>query len=243
MFEKTDKKLEKLNKHRPLGSATQKSLAEDMYLRFTYHSNAIEGSTLTMRETKVVLEGITIGGKTINEHLEALNHNEAIIYLESLVQKKERLTEFDIKSIHSLILKKIDDKNAGTYRNGSVVIAGATHTPPPHYLINEKMEHMMELYNNEWQELHPIRRAALLHAYFVGIHPFSDGNGRTSRLIMNFELMKAGYTFAIVEKDDRLKYYDALDKYHTTSDIEDFVEIVENCTEQGLDRILKLVDK
>ena len=130
MFSEIDKLKAKLDSHRPLPASVVSNLHEDLVLRWTYHSNAIEGNTLTLLETKVVLEGITIGGKSMREHFEAINHRDAIAYVESLVQNQEALTEWDIRNIHQLVLKNIDNDNAGRYRNVNVVIAGANHTPP-----------------------------------------------------------------------------------------------------------------
>src|SRR5699024_6245247 len=139
-----------------------KSLQEKLFLEWTYHSNAMEGNTLTINETKVVLEGITIGGKTLKEHLEVINHREAIAYVEAIVQKKENLSEWQIKNIHRLVLKGIDDEYAGGYRDEQVFISGANHVPPAHYLIQEKMEQMMNWYEEEGTSLHPVQRDAML---------------------------------------------------------------------------------
>lgn len=190
LFDKVDKKKEKLDAFRPLPPNTVKSLNENLIINFTYHSNAIEGNTLTISETKVVLEGITVGGKTMREHLEVINHKEAILFLEDILNRKEALTEYIIKSIHALVLRTIDGENAGQYRKENVIIGGAQHKPPAYYLVPEQMQDLMTVYINKWKDKHPIERAALLHGEFVKIHPFVDGNGRTSRLLMNFELMR-----------------------------------------------------
>lgn len=143
-----------------------------------------------MSETKVVLEGITVGGKTMVEHLETINHRDAILFIENLVSDKEPISEWTIRNIHSLILKGIDDKNAGSYRTENVVISGAKHIPPKHYEIIDFMQELMEEYENNWKDYHPVVKGTLLHGEFGKIHPFVDGNGRTSRLLLNFELMK-----------------------------------------------------
>src|SRR5699024_6686813 len=173
-----------------------------------------------MNETKVVLEGITVGGKTLQEHLEVINHQDAIFYVEDIVRSEEPLSEWQIKNLHRLVLKGIDDRYAGVYRDQQVFISGATHTPPPPLKIQEQMDALMNWYNDEAQEMHPIVRGAMLHAIFVGIHPFIDGNGRTSRLLLNLELMKAGYPPIIIRVENRLAYYNTLDKAHTTEDYE-----------------------
>lgn len=215
-----------LDQHRPLDPAIVRNLREDLILRWTYHSNAIEGNTLTLRETKVALEGITVGGKTLREHLEAVNHRDAILLLEDIVQQAEPLSEWTIKSLHQLILKGIDDDNAGRYRTVNVRIAGASHLPPDQVVVPELMEQFIQWYRIEAMALHPVERAARVHSDFVKIHPFVDGNGRTSRLLMNLELMKAGYPAAVLPVESRLAYYEALDADHAEGIKEPFVQMI-----------------
>ena len=215
-----------LDQHRPLDPAIVRNLREDLILRWTYHSNAIEGNTLTLRETKVALEGITVGGKTLREHLEVVNHRDAILLLEDIVQRAEPLSEWTIKSLHQLILKGIDDDNAGRYRTVNVRIAGASHLPPDQLVVPELMEQNITWYRNEAMGLHPVERAARVHSDFVKIHPFVDGNGRTSRLLMNLELMKAGYPAAVLPVESRLEYYEALDADHTDGVKDPFVKLI-----------------
>lgn len=242
LFEKIDQKKKILDAKRPLPKHTLKSLQEKLLLEWTYHSNAIEGNTLTMKETKVVLEGITIGGKTLREHLEVINHRDAIQYVEEIVQGKEVLSEWQIKNIHRLVLKGIDDIHAGVYRSEQVFISGAKHIPPAHYIIQEKMNQMMQWYHHKGQELHPVERAAMLHSIFVGIHPFVDGNGRTARLLLNLELMKSGYPAMIIKVENRLQYYEALDKAHTEEDYNDFVKLVTKELEDSLDLYISVLN-
>lgn len=234
MFEQINHKKAQLDAMRPLPKYTLKSLREKLLLEWTYNTNAIEGNTLTINETKIVLEGITVGGKTMREHLEVINHRNAITYVEEIVKKEEPLSEWQIKNLHRLVLKGIDDDYAGVYRDQQVLIAGAKHTPPAHYLIQEKMEQMMKWYNEEALQLHPVVRGAMLHAIFVGIHPFIDGNGRTSRLLLNLELMKDGYPPVIIKVENRLAYYEALDQAHTTEKYDDFIRLVEREVEDSL---------
>ncbi len=215
-----------INKFRPFTKGLADSLHEKLIVEWTYNSNAIEGNTLTLSETKVVLEGLTIGGKSFVEHLETINHREAILFIEDLVSNNEPLSEWNIKNIHSLILKEIDNINAGKYREENVVISGAKHFPPKHYEIKDLMQKLIAEYQHEWKVFHPVIRATLLHGEFVKIHPFIDGNGRTSRLLLNFELMKNGYTPIIIKKEDRAKYYDVLDLAHTTMNYSPFIKFV-----------------
>lgn len=226
MFEIIDDLKAKLDQHRPLSPTIVKNLHEDLILRWTYHSNAIEGNTLTLLETKVVLEGITVGGKALREHFEAINHRDAILYVEDIIKKQEPFSEWQIRNIHQLILKNIDDENAGRYRQQNVLISGATTNPPDHTLLNDKMAQFIDWYNMEAHTLHPIERAAKVHADFVGIHPFVDGNGRTSRLLMNLELMKAGYPPSVITVENRLAYYEALDQWMAYGNSEPFNNLV-----------------
>ncbi|ELW95395.1 MULTISPECIES: Fic family protein [Acinetobacter] len=226
MFEIIDDLKAKLDQHRPLSSGIVKNLHEDLILRWTYHSNAIEGNTLTLLETKVVLEGITVGGKALREHFEAINHRDAILYVEDIIKKQEPFSEWQIRNIHQLILRNIDDENAGRYRQQNVLISGATTNPPDHTLLNDKMAQFIDWYNQEAHKLHSVERAAKVHADFVGIHPFVDGSGGTSRLLMNLELMKAGYPPSVITVENRLAYYEALDQWMAYSNSEPFNNLV-----------------
>ncbi|AWE06023.1 cell filamentation protein Fic [Lysinibacillus sp. 2017] len=241
MLEQIDIKKQQLDAKRPLPKYTVQSLREKLFLEWTYNSNAIEGNTLTINETKVVLEGITVGGKTMREHLEVINHRDAISYVEDIVHKEESFSDWQIKNLHRLILKGIDDNYAGVYRDQQVFISGAVHTPPPPFKIQEHMDSLMSWYDGEAQCLHPIVRSVMLHAIFVSIHPFIDGNGRTSRLLLNLELMKSGYPSIIIRVENRLAYYNALDKAHTTKDYDDFVELVAKEVEASLDLYLSAI--
>jgi len=225
-FSYIDSLKESIDKYRPLSKRLADSLHEKLVVEWTYNSNAIEGNTLTLSETKVVLEGITVGGKSMIEHLETINHREAILFVEDLISNEEPLSEWNIKNIHALILKEIDNINAGKYRTENVVISGAKHIPPKHYEIRYLMQKLIAEYQNEWEAFHPVVRATLLHGEFVKIHPYIDGNGRTSRLLLNFELMKNGYTPIIIKNEDRAKYYDVLDLAHTTMNYEPFIKLV-----------------
>ena len=237
-FDEVDSLKNKLDSKRPIPKETLKSLRESINLEWTYNSNGIEGNTLTLRETQVVLEGITVGGKSIKEHLEAINHEKAILFLDDLVKDNEPISEWNIKNIHQLILKDIDNENAGRYRKENVTIKGATHIPPDYLKVPELMEKLILTYNT-WNEYHPIIQAALLHGELVKIHPFVDGNGRTSRLLMNLVLMNNGYNPVIIKKESRLKYYEALDKAHTTGNYTDFVKLV---TELEIEMLKKYIE-
>lgn len=235
------KQKEELNKKRPFAKESLHSLKENLLVDWTYHSNAIEGNTLTLSETKVVLEGITVGGKTIHEHLEVINHKEAILYIEAIIQQKKELSEWQIKNIHNLVLKGIDDKNAGVYRKANVVISGARHIPPDFVQLKSEMESLIQWYNHSLQNIHPIERAARLHTDFVKIHPFVDGNGRTARLLLNFELIKEGYPPLIITKEQRLQYYQSLDNAHIEGHYNDFFQLVGDCLTKSFDLYMRIL--
>lgn len=229
-----------LDSARPLPLHTVASLRDKLNLEWTYHSNAIEGNTLTLRETKVVLEGITVGGKSLREHFEATNHRDAIVYVEELISQQEALSEWQVKNIHSLVLKGIDNEEAGRYRRENVVISGASTTPPDFLHLGEEMQQLIAWYQQA-DQLHPIARAAELHTRFVKIHPFIDGNGRTGRLLLNFDLMKLGYPPAVIRKEDRLAYYDALDAACVSGNYDAITQLVADALERSLETYLSLI--
>lgn len=241
-FSYIDSLKESIDKHRPFSKRLANSLREKLIVEWTYNSNAIEGNTLTLSETKVVLEGITIGGKSMIEHLETINHREAIFFIEELISNKEPLSEWNIKNIHALILKEIDNTNAGKYRSENVVISGAEHIPPKHYEIGDLMQKLIAEYQSEWEGFHPVVRATLLHGEFVKIHPFIDGNGRTSRLLLNFELMQNGYPPIIIKNAERARYYDVLDLAHTTMNYQPFVKLVSELVIESAKLWLSVLD-
>lgn len=241
-FKKLDELKLKLDSFRPLNPYIVKNLHEDLVLRWTYHSNAIEGNTLTLKETKVALEGITIGGKTLREHFEAINHKDAILFMEDLAQKEDKLSEYSIKQIHSLILKNIDDENKGKYRTTNVIISGAEHKPPQSFEVQSKMQEFIKKYNENITKLHPIELASFVHIEFVKIHPFIDGNARTSRLLMNLELIKAGFPPVVIELEDRLEYYKALDIAHTENDYKPFLELMKKVVEKSFEPYFYVLD-
>ncbi|WP_116135482.1 Fic family protein [Trinickia diaoshuihuensis] len=230
----------KLDALRPLPPHTLASLREKLTLEWTYHSNAIEGNTLTLRETKVVLEGITVGGKTLREHFEAVNHRDAILYVEEIVAKQESLTDWQIRNIHGLVLKGIDDAEAGRYRQENVVISGASAVPPDFLHLPAEMAALVAWYEQAGA-MRPVERAAQLHTRFVKIHPFIDGNGRTARLLLNFELMKFGYPPAVIRKEDRLAYYDALDEACVSGNFENITHLVAEAVKRSLDTYLQVL--
>ncbi len=242
-------KVEELHRHlselRPLSPGEVKRLLEQFAIRNTYNSNAIEGSTLTLRETALILqEGITIAERPLKEHLEAIGHKDAFDFIVELSQRNVPLKIYDIKQIHSLVLMN-DRLNAGVYRRVPVMIMGASHTPPKPYAIEPLMDELVNNYNSSTEDF--FDRLAKLHLDFERIHPFVDGNGRTGRLILNLELLKAGYHPVDIKCSDKRKYYDAFEDYHSTgysdkmkdllieyelSELSEYVAIVEQSVEK-----------
>jgi Fic family protein len=216
-FKRIDELKDTLQSLRPLNETELRRLREEFMIENTYNSNAIEGNTLTLRETALVLQqGVTIDGKHIRDHLEAIGHKDAFFYMVELADAGSALTERVIKDLHSLVLMN-DAKNKGAYRSVEVAIAGSVHIPSPHYLIHELMEALLVDYEGIKQYKHIIEAIAELHLRFEGIHPFIDGNGRTGRLILNLELIKAGFLPVNIKFTDRGKYYDCFDDYHAGS--------------------------
>lgn len=211
IMDRLEEKRELLKSSRPLPAQSLNKIREGLSLEWTYNSNSIEGNTLTLRETQLVIqEGITIGGKALREHFEAINHEKAIDYLYSLVNTKYTLRSADILAIHGLIMKNIEDDYAGRIRDGGVRITGANFTPPNAMKVSGLIDDLLEFVNTNPLKLNDIVLATIFHHKLVWIHPFFDGNGRTVRLTMNLLLMRKGFPPAIILKNDRKKYYAAL---------------------------------
>lgn len=218
-------------------------IAQALELEYTFESNRIEGNTLTLKETDLVInEGLTISGKSMREHLEAINHNEAIDYVRDLMTRNITLNERELLVIHNLILRGILPENAGKYRNVQVMIKGSAHTPPQPFLVPKQMEEYFEWFNVNKNRLHPVILAAEMHERLVTIHPFVDGNGRTSRLIMNLILLKNGYVIANIKGDNqgRLDYYEALESVQTEKSKDAFLLLVARIEKECLERYLSI---
>jgi len=211
LLTRIQQKKEQLDALRPLPAASIGRLKEQFTVEWIYNSNAIEGSTLTLRETQLILEtGLTIGGKSLREHFEVINHKDAIEYVESLTDKNEPITPFHVRQIHKLVLSQIDDENAGQYRKTEVRIVGAKHIPPESWEIPQRMTEWSDWLKSAGNDIHPVELAAQAHHRLVAIHPFIDGNGRTARLIMNLILFKQGYPPAVILRVNRKQYYQVL---------------------------------
>lgn len=217
-FDKLNLLSEKLENLRPLSQTEMRRLSEEFMIENTYDSNAIEGNTLTLRETALILqEGITIAEKPLKDHLEAIGHKDAFLYIVELADRNEPLTEKVIKDIHSLVLMN-DSANRGVYRRLPVKILGVQHNPPQPYLVPVEMERLVLNYTQMKQEKHIIEAIGLFHILFEGIQPFIDGNGRTGRLILNLELIKAGLLPINIKFTDRRRYYECFDNYYVKND-------------------------
>ena len=216
MFAQIDLKKKTLDNRRPFTEGELERLYEEFAVEYTYNSNAIEGNTLTLKETDLVLKGLTVDQKPLKDHLEAVGHKEAFDFVRELVKEKRPLSESVIKQIHYFVLSdKKEDR--GVYRRIPVRIIGAQHEPVQPYLIGPKMEQLLLDYSESKD--HIITKLARFHIEFEGIHPFIDGNGRTGRLLVNLELMKAGYPPIDIKYTDRVEYYNAFDAYHVKHDL------------------------
>ncbi|WP_343697708.1 Fic family protein [Flavobacterium sp.] len=232
---------EKLDSYRQFDSFKIKQALE---LEYTFESNKIEGNTMTLRETDMVInEGLTISGKSMREHLEAINHQEAIGFIKELISKSNSLNERDLLSIHNLILRGIIPEDAGRYRKVQVMIQGSSHMPPQPLLVPQEMEEYFNWYEINKNKLHPVILAAEMHERLVTIHPFIDGNGRTSRLIMNLILMQKGYLIANIKGDyeNRMRYYQSLEAAQTKKDKEDFLLFIAQTQKESLERYISIL--
>ena len=233
-----DLKKKELDGCRPLTEGEVARLTEEFIVEYTYNSNAIEGNTLTLRETDMVLRGLTIDQKPLKEHMEAVGHKDAFDFVCELVKSNDPITERIIKQIHYLVLAdKKDDR--GVYRRVPVRIMGASHEPVQPHLIEPKMEQLLIDYNNSSE--HIITKLAKFHIEFEGIHPFIDGNGRTGRLLVNLELMKAGYPPIDIKFTDRLSYYNAFDEYHVKHNLSAMEKLFAGYVNQRLDMYLDML--
>lgn len=245
MLKEVDALKEQLSSLRPLPEEALKKIQDALDIEYTYESNRIEGNTLTLQETALVVnEGVTISGKSMREHLEAINHAEAISYIKDIAKQDIEISERTIKEIHALILHGIDRENAGRYRNVPVMISGSTHMPPQPYLIEKQMEDFILRFKQmETENVHPVLVAAYLHDELVRIHPFIDGNGRTSRLLMNLYLLRHGYVIITLKgsNDAKVSYYMALEKSHTEHLPEEFQKVVVEAEIAALRKYLSIM--
>jgi len=219
-------------------------IAQALELEYTFESNRIEGNTLTLKETDLVInEGLTISGKTMREHLEAINHKEAIAYIKMLTETKSAINEREVLSIHNLILRGIHPEQAGVYRNVQVMIKGSSFTPPAPYLVQKQMEDFFIWFDLNKNKLHPVLLAAEAHERLVTIHPFIDGNGRTSRLLMNLILLQHGYVIANIKGDSksRMAYYLALEEAQSKGNKTPFLKLVAEYELDALKRYVQLL--
>ena len=204
LLKRLETKKAQLDELRPLPTAAINRLRDEILIEWIYNSNAIEGSTITLQETRLILEtGLTVGGKSLREHFEVTNHKDAIQYVEDLVKNTEPITAFHVRQIHKLILTHIDDENTGSYRKTQVRIAGALFTPPESWQINNLMVEWSDWVASAEGSMNPIILAAQAHHRLVAIHPFVDGNGRTARLVMNLLLMRSGYPPSVILRANR----------------------------------------
>jgi Fic family protein len=233
----------RLDAYRPLSPGLVRRLRDELMIEYTYDSNAIEGSTLTLRETRLVIEeGVTVGGRSLGEHLAARNHPEAIRYVEGLMDDGGELGEVDILRLHGLILRGIEE-DTGEYRSSGVRVAGATFSPPPSVEVGQRVRELLVWLESNPEEFLPVELAAVFHHRFVQIHPFTEGHGRTARLLMNIILMGYGYPFIVnITSRDRGKYLRALSEADMGDDAV-FVDFVALSVERALDIYLQALEE
>lgn len=233
-----------LDSFRPLSPLQAKNLEEVFSIEYTYDSNRIEGNTMTLSETALVLQkGVTIDGRTLHEHLEIVNHRDALDYVKDIVAGQEELTKRVLLEIHSLVLQGINRKDAGKFRQENVTIGGSSHTPSDFLQVPNEIEKYFEFYEKNKDSLHPVLLSADMHERLVTIHPFVDGNGRTSRLVMNMLLMKHGYPITIISGDrkQRHEYYDALENVRVNGQGNQFHVLILQEVKKSLFRYLDVV--
>ena len=235
-----DRKKMELDSRRPLTEGELERLTEEFIIEYTYNSNAIEGNTLTLRETDMVLRGLTIDRKPLKDHMEAVGHKEAFGFVQDLVKEQAPLSESIIKQIHYLVLAD-KPQDRGVYRKIPVRIMGTKHEPVQPYLIQSEMEQLLQAYRNSNE--HIISRLARFQMEFERIHPFIDGNGRTGRLLVNLELMKAGYPPIDIKFTDRIFYYNAFDEYHVKHNLGTMEKLFAGYVNARLDRYLMILEE
>ena len=235
-----ERKHELLSSKRPLTPGEVERLANEFMVEFTYNSNAIEGNTLTLKETALALEGITVDQKPLKDHLEAVGHRDAFLYVQDIAKSEVELSEYVIKNIHSLVLmNRPEDK--GQYRRIPVRIMGAYTEPVQPYLIEPKMVDLLHANENRKGTMTTVERIAYFHLEFEGIHPFIDGNGRTGRLILNLELIRAGFPPINVKFEDRKRYYEAFDSFYRDGNASAMIELIAEYVDKRLDEYLEVL--
>ena len=234
-------KKQRLNAMRPLTQGELNRLRREFMIEFTYNSNAIEGNTLTLKETAMVLEGMTVDQKPLKDHLEAVGHRDAFLYVTDIATKDVPLNESAIKAIHSLVLMN-QPEDKGVYRRIPVRIMGAFTEPVQPYLIEPKMTELLSKNEERKETMSVIERIALFHLEFEGIHPFVDGNGRTGRLIMNLELIRHGYPAINVKFADRKRYYNAFDSFYRDNNSEPMINLVAEYVSERYDDYFRVLD-
>ena len=241
IFDEIEYKREKLNAMRPLTSGELNRLRQEFMIEFTYHSNAIEGNTLTLQETAIVLEGMTVDQKPLKDHLEVVGHRDAFMYVRDIATKEVPLNESTIKDIHSLVLMN-QPEDKGVYRRINVRIVGAYTEPVAPYLIEPKIKDLLARDEERKNSMNVIERIALFHLEFEGIHPFIDGNGRTGRLILNLELIRNGYPAINVKFSDRKRYYDAFDSFYRDNDAKPMINLVAGYVSERYDDYFRILE-
>lgn len=240
LMNEIDRKKELIANKRPLTEGEVARLREEFMVEFTYNSNAIEGNTLTLKETAMALEGMTVDQKPLKDHLEAVGHRDAFLYVQDVASGDLPLSETIVKNIHSLVLmNRPDDK--GVYRRIPVRIMGAYTEPVEPHLIVDKMAELLSKNEIRKGAMHDLERIARFHLEFEGIHPFIDGNGRTGRLLMNLDLIRCGFPPINVKFTDRKKYYDAFDAYYRDNDVNKMINLIAIYVNERMEEYLRVI--
>ena len=240
LINEIDRKKEVIANKRPLTEGEVERLRSEFMVEFTYNSNAIEGNTLTLKETAMALEGMTVDQKPLKDHLDAVGHRDAFLYVQDIATGDLPLSETIIKNIHSLVLMNRPD-DRGVFRRIPVRIMGAYTEPVEPHLIVEKMEELLTNNENRKGTMHDIERIARFHLEFEGIHPFIDGNGRTGRLIMNLDLIRCGFPPINIKFTDRKKYYDAFDAYYRDNDVNKMINLIATYVNERIEEYLRIL--
>lgn len=237
LYDRILEKKKKLVSLRPLNKEQLKLIKEQINIEYIHNSTAIEGNTLSLNETKLILEeGITISGKSLREHLDVINQKEAISWIEDFIKNKTKIKEIDIIELHRLTLKGISNYWAGRYKTSQNRILGSKLKTTPPYKVHSEMNNLVhEVENNK--KLNTIELSAYIHHELVRIHPFVDGNGRTARLLMNLILMRGGYPPIVIVNKERKRYFDVLEKAHF-GNFKDFFNLIAKAVERSLNLYL-----
>ena len=243
-LQEIDNLKDKIDSFRPLSENILKQIKAYFKISFTYTSNAIEGNTLSLSETKIIIEdGITIGGKPVKDHLEVIGQANAYDLLFDIAQNEKDITEQTILKLHHMLYKNIDEVKSGKYRDCNVLITGSEYELPKHDKLSELMQEFCAEIPVKKENLHPVEFSAWLHERLVSIHPFIDGNGRTARLIMNLALLQAGYNIITIPPVVRNDYIFGLQEAQLKNNIQPFTNFISEMVLEAQKEYLRIIER